>query len=75
MASSSESIDVMDAGESVIRQCVRMILELVPYRRRRCFILGGRGVARIALLVVAKVSIVHLRCAFRLREAVRAAPR
>ena len=33
------------------------------------------GVARIALLIVDKVSIVHFRCAFRLREIARVGPR
>jgi len=37
--------------------------------------LGGIGVARTALLIVVMVSIVHLRCAFGLREAVRTVPR
>jgi len=32
-------------------------------------------VARTALLIVDKVSIVHLRCAFGLREAVKVVPR
>ena len=63
------------AGESAMRQCVCMILELAPYRRRRCLTPGGRGVARTALLIVDKVSMVHLRCAFGLREAVRAVPK
>ena len=36
---------------------------------------GGRGVARTALLIVVMVSIVHLRCAVGLKEAVRAVPR
>jgi hypothetical protein len=40
------------AGESAIRKYVCMILELAPYRRRRCFIPGGREVARTALLMV-----------------------
>ena len=75
VASSLESIVVIAVGESAMRQCVCMILELAPYRRRRCFIPGGRGVARTALLIVAKVSVVHLRCAFGLREAVRAVPK
>ena len=43
VASSSESMVVIDAGKSAIRQCVCMILELAPYMRRRCFIPGGRG--------------------------------
>ena len=62
VASSLESKVVTYAGESAIRQCVSMILELAPYWRTRCFIPGGRGVARTALLIVDKVSIVHLRC-------------
>ena len=62
-------------GESATRQCACMILELAPYRRRRYFIPGGRGVDRTALLIVAKVSIVHLMCAFGLREAMRVVPR
>jgi hypothetical protein len=70
-----ESIVVIDYRKSAIRLCVCMILELAPYRRRRCFTPDGRGVARTALLIVTKVSIVHLRCAFGLREAVRAVPR
>ena len=75
VASRLESIVVIDVGESAIRQCVCMILELAPYKRRHCFTPGGRGVVRTALLIVDKVSIVHLRCAFGLREAVRAVPR
>ena len=75
MALSLDSIIVIDAGESVIRQCVRILLELAPYRRRRCCIPDGSGVARTALLIVDKVSIVHLRYASGLREAVRAVPR
>ena len=75
VASSLKSILVIEVGKSAIRQRVCMILELAPYRRRRCFIPGGMGVDRTALLIVAKVSIVHLRCAFGLKEAVRAVPR
>ena len=41
----------------------------------RCFTPGGRGVARTALLIVDRVSVVHLRCAFGFKEAVRAVPR
>ena len=75
MARSLESIIGIDAGENAIRQCVCMILELASYRRSRFFTPGGRGVARNALLIVDKVSIVHLRCAFGLRETVRAVSR
>jgi hypothetical protein len=35
----------------------------------------GRGVARTALLILVMVSIVHLRCAVGLKEAVRTVPR
>ncbi len=35
---------------------------------------AGRGVARTALLMVDKMSVVHLRCDFGLREAVRVVP-
>ena len=73
VASSLELIVVMDARESAIRQYVCIIL--APYRRRRCFTPGGRGVARTALLIVDQVSIVHFRCAFGHRKAVRAGPR
>jgi hypothetical protein len=52
-----------------------MILKLSPYRRRRCFIPGGRRDARTALLMVDMVSIVNLRCAFGDREAVKVVPR
>ena len=43
VASSLESIAAIDVGESDTRQCVCMILELAPYRRRRCFTPDGRG--------------------------------
>jgi hypothetical protein len=42
VASSLESIVVIDDGKSATRQYVCMILELAPYRRRRCFTPGGR---------------------------------
>ncbi len=75
VASSLESIVVTVAGESATRQCVCMILELALYMRRRRIPPGGRGVARNALLRVDKVSMVHLRGDFGLREAVRAVPK
>jgi len=75
VASSLEPMVIIDAGKSAIRQCVCMILELAPYTSRRCFIHGGRGVARTALLMVDNVSLVHLRCALADREAVRTVPR
>ena len=75
VASSLESMVVIVDGESAMRQCVCMILELAPYRRRRCFTPGGRGVARTALLMVDTVLMVHVRCAFGLKDAVRAVPK
>ena len=60
VASSLKSMVVIAAIDSVIKQCVCMILELAPYKRRRCFIPGGRGVDRIVLLMIDKVAIVHL---------------
>ena len=75
VASSLESMVGMVAEESDIRQCVCMVLELAPYRRRRYFRPGLRGVVWAALLMVDMVSIVHLTCAFWDREAVRAVPR
>jgi len=75
VASSLESMVVMDDGGSATRQCVCMILELALYMRRRCFIPGGKGVARSSLSMVDKVSVIHLKCAFGLREVVRIVPR
>ena len=43
VASSLESIVVIDVGEIAIRQCVCMILKLAPYKKRRCFTPGWRG--------------------------------
>ncbi len=65
---------VIDARKRAIRQCPCIILDLAPYRRR-CLMPGRRGVDGTALLMVDKVSIVHLRCSFGQREAVRAVPR
>ena len=48
VASNLESMAIIIAVDSDIRQCMCMILEFAPYRRRRCFILDGRRVARIA---------------------------
>ena len=40
-------------------------LELAPYRSsRRCFMPGGRGFERDALLMLKNVSSVHSRCPF-----------
>ncbi len=59
MTSILESIVVLDDEESVTRYYVCIILKLAPYKRRRCFIPDGSGVARTALQMVEKVSIVH----------------
>jgi len=75
VASSLESMEVMALGERVIRQCACIIFELAPYRSNRCLIPSGRGVERIALLMLARVSIVHVRCALGQRDDVRAVPR
>jgi hypothetical protein len=73
--SSEESIEVIAAGERAMRQWVCIILELAPYRRRRCLILGGRGVVSTALLMVVMTSSVHMRWALGQREAVSAVTR
>ena len=70
-----KSMVLMHVGESAIMQCVCMIFELDPYKRRRCFSPGGWGVARTTLLMVDKVSFVHPRYAFGFLEAVRDVPR
>ena len=70
-----ESMEVMALGNSAMRQWVYIILELAPYRSSLCLILGGRGVKRIALLMLARVSRVSARCALGHRDAVRAVPR
>jgi hypothetical protein len=54
---------------------VCIILELAPYRRRRCLIFGGRGVVSTALFMVARTSSVHLRCALGQRDVVSVVPR
>ena len=68
-------MEFIAVGERVMRQCVCMLLELAPYKRRRCLIFGGRGVVSIALLMVARTSSVHLRCALGQRDVVSAVPR
>ena len=75
VASSRESMEDIAVGERAIRQCVCIILELAPYRRRCCLIFGGRGVVSTALLMVVRTSSVHLRCALGQRDAVSAVPR
>ena len=68
-------MEVIAVGERVMRQCVCMLLELAPYKRRRCLIFGGRGVGSTALLMVAKTSSAHLRYALGQRYVVSAVPR
>ena len=40
VASSRESMEVIAVGERAMRQCVCIILEMAPYRRRRCLMFG-----------------------------------
>jgi hypothetical protein len=75
VASSEESIEVIAADERAMRQCVCIMLELAPYRRRRCLMFGGRGVFSTALLMVDMTSSIHLRWALGERDAVSAVPR
>jgi len=75
VASIVESIEVMAEGDNAIRQCVCMILELAPYRSKRCFMHGGRGVEGTALLMLERVSRVRVRCALGHSDAVRDMPR
>jgi hypothetical protein len=71
VASSRESIEVIAVCERAMRQCVCIVLELAPYRRRRCLIFGGRGVVSTASLMVVITSSVHLRCALGQRVLVQ----
>ncbi len=75
VAGDLESMEVIALGECAIRQRACIILEMAPYSSKRCLILGGRGVERIALLMLARVSRVHARCALGQGDAVRAVPR
>ena len=70
-----ESMAVMTLGDSAIRQWVCIIFELAPYSSNCCLVHGGRCVERITLLMLAKVSKVHARCALGHSYAVRAGPR
>ena len=40
VASIVDSIEAMAVGDNVVKQCVCMILELAPYKSRRCFLPG-----------------------------------
>ena len=75
VASIVESIESMTVGDNAIKQCVCLILELSPYTSSRGFMCGGRGVVITALLMLNRVSIVHVRCALGHIDAVRAVPR
>jgi len=68
-------MEVMTLGESVIRQRVCIMLELAPYTIKRCLIPCGRDVERIALLMLARMSRSHARCALEHKDAGRAVPR
>jgi len=70
-----ESTNATVVGDNAIKQCAFMILELAPHRRKRCFMHGGRGVERVALLMLERMSRVHVRCALGRSDAVRAVPR
>ena len=75
VASIVESIEVMSVGDNAIKQCVCMISDLAPYRSKRYFMPGGRGVERIALLMLERVSKVHVRYDLGHTDVVRAVPR
>jgi hypothetical protein len=75
VASIVESIEAMEVGDNAAKQCACMILELAPYRSKRCFMPCGRDVERYALLMLWRVSKVHARCALGHIDAVRAVPR
>jgi hypothetical protein len=72
VASNLDSMKVLALGKSAIRKCVCIILELAPYMSKRCLILGGRVVERIALLMLARGSRVHASCVIGHRDDVRA---
>ena len=72
IASTVESIETMAVGDKANKQRVCMILELALYRSKRHFMPGGRGIERNVLLMLERVSSVHLRCALGHSVAVRA---
>ena len=74
-ASIMVSIDAMAVGDNAIKQWVCMILEFAPYKSKRCFMHGGRGVERIALVMLWRVSRVYTRYALGHSDAIRAVPR
>ena len=60
---------------TAIKQCMCMTLEMASYRNKRCFMPGGRGVERTSLLMLERVSRVHVRCALGHSDTARAMPR
>ncbi len=75
VASIVESIEAMVVGDHAIKQCVYMILELIPYRSNRHFMPDRRGVERTDLLMLERVSRVHARCALGHSDSARAVSR
>jgi hypothetical protein len=69
-----EFMEFIAAGDRAMRQFVCIVLELAPYRRRRCLMFGGKGVVSTALLMLAMTSSVYLRWGLRQRDAVSAVP-
>jgi len=69
------AIEAMAVGDNIIKQCVCMILELDPYRSKRWCMPSGRDGERTALLMLARVSKVHVRCALGHSDTGRAVPR
>ncbi len=75
VASSEKYMEVIAAGERAMRQYVCIILELAPYRRRRCLMFEGKEVVSTALLMVAMTSSAPLRWDLGQRDDVSAVPR
>jgi hypothetical protein len=73
-ASKVDSIAEMAVGDNAIKQCVCMILELAPYKSRHYFMLYGRGVDSIALLMLDILWSVNCRCAFMQSDAGKVVP-
>jgi hypothetical protein len=70
-----ESIEAMAVVDTDIKQCVCIILELAPYKIKRCFMHGEKSVERSTLLMLERVSRVHVRYALGHSDAVSAVPR
>ncbi len=75
MDSSTASTSLIEGGERAMRQCVWVIFECAPYKRRRCFICGGRGVVLSALPIRVSCVFFQWRCSAGERDAVRDVPR